>query len=74
MSGDKDQAYFSDGMMDEILNQLVKIGDLKVSSRTTSMQYRDSKLSLKDNAAELSVANVLEGSRLAHFGHSHVKQ
>ncbi len=62
MSGDKDQTYFSDGMMDEILNQLVKIGDLKVSSRTSSMQYRDSKLSLKDIAAELSVANVLEGS------------
>ena len=62
MSGDKEQAYFSDGMMDEILNQLVKIGDLKVSSRTSSMQYRDSKLLLKDIARELSVAHVLEGS------------
>lgn len=62
MSGDKEQDYFSDGMMDEILNQLVKIGDLKVSSRTSSMQYRDSKLSLKEIASELSVAHVLEGS------------
>lgn len=62
MSGDREQDYFSDGMMDEILNQLVKIGDLKVSSRTSSMQYRDSKLSLKEIASELSVAHVLEGS------------
>ena len=62
LSGDADQAYFSHGMMDEVLNQLVKIGDLKVSSRTSSMQYVGSTKSLKDIAKELGVSNILEGS------------
>ncbi len=62
MSEDKSQAWFSDGMMDEILNQLAKIRELKVSSRTSSMRYRDSDKSLKEIAQELGVAAVLEGS------------
>ena len=62
MSGDKEQEYFSNGMMEEILNQLVKVRDLKVISRTSSMAFKDSKLSLKDIASGLGAANVLEGS------------
>lgn len=62
MSDDEDQEYFSDGMMEEILNQLAKISELKVSSRTTSMLFRNSKKPLKEIANTLGVANILEGS------------
>lgn len=62
MSTDPEQDYFSDGMMDEILNQLVKVRELKVISRTSSMIYKDSKLPLKSIADELRVANVVQGS------------
>jgi Predicted integral membrane protein len=63
LSPDHDKEYFSDGMMEEILNNLYKIGDLKVTSRTSSMQYKgETKKSIKEIAAELGVANILEGS------------
>ena len=62
MSPAHDQEYFSNGMMDEILNHLFKIGDMRVISRTSAMKYKGSKLSLKEIAAELGVAHVLEGS------------
>jgi len=62
LSNDPEQEYFSDGMLDEILDRLFKIGDLKVISRTTSMRYKNSELSLKEIANELGVATILEGS------------
>ncbi|TFG88319.1 MAG: TIR domain-containing protein, partial [Candidatus Atribacteria bacterium] len=62
LSGDPEQEYFSDGMMDEILDRLFKIGDLKVISRTSSMRYKNSDLSLKEIAGELGVSAILEGS------------
>ena len=62
MSNDPDQEYFSDGMMEEILDRLVKIGDLKVISRTSSMHYKNTDKSIKEIARELGVANVIEGS------------
>ncbi|MBN2861931.1 MAG: TIR domain-containing protein [Bacteroidales bacterium] len=62
LSNDPDQEYFSDGMMDEILDRLFKIGDLKVISRTSSMGYRDTNLSIKEIARELGVRAILEGS------------
>ncbi len=62
LSGDPEQEYFSDGMMDEILDRLFKIGDLKVISRTSSMRYKNSDLSLKEIARELDVSAILEGS------------
>ncbi|MBW6500287.1 MAG: TIR domain-containing protein [Bacteroidales bacterium] len=62
LSPDPDQDYFSDGMMDEILDRLFKIGDLKVISRTSSMQYRNTDLSIKEIARELGVGAILEGS------------
>jgi TolB-like protein len=61
-SPNHDQEYFSNGMMEEILNQLAKIHDLDVISRTSSMVYKDSKLPLKRIAHELNVSNVVEGS------------
>ena len=62
MSNDSRQEYFAEGMMDEILNHLYKIGGLKVISRTSSMAYKDSKKTSKEIANELGVGNLLEGS------------
>jgi serine/threonine-protein kinase len=63
ISPNKDDAYFTDGVQDEILNNLAKIAQLKVISRTSVMQYRaDSKRDLRQIAAALGVANVLEGT------------
>ena len=62
MSNDPEQEYFSDGMTDEVLNRLFKIGDLKVTSRTSSMKFKGAKLTAKEIANQLGVANILEGS------------
>jgi serine/threonine protein kinase/Flp pilus assembly protein TadD len=62
ISANKDDAYFADGMQDEILNHLAKIAQLKVISRTSVMQYRASeKRDLRQIANALGVATVLEG-------------
>lgn len=57
-----DQEYLSDGISEEILNQLVKIGDLQVSARTSSFAYKGQDRDLRQVGAELGVATVLEGS------------
>ena len=63
LSANKDDRYFADGVQDEILNNLAKIAQLKVISRTSVMQYRaDNKRDLRQIASALGVANVLEGS------------
>ncbi|MCZ6521198.1 MAG: hypothetical protein O6848_06870, partial [Bacteroidetes bacterium] len=62
LSPNKDQGYFSDGMMEEILNHLFKIGDLQVTSRTSAMRYRGSAKSIPEIARELGVSTILEGS------------
>ena len=63
LSADKENEFFADGMHDELLTALAKIGALKVISRTSVLAYRDpAKRNLKQIAAELGVANVLEGS------------
>src|SRR5271165_7561647 len=63
ISSNKDDAYFADGVQDEILNNLAKIAQLKVISRTSVMQYRsDNKRDLRQIATALGVANVLEGT------------
>jgi serine/threonine protein kinase/Flp pilus assembly protein TadD len=63
ISPNKDDAYFADGVQDEILNNLAKIAQLKVISRTSVMQYRaDAKRDLRQIAGALGVANVLEGT------------
>ena len=61
-SNDVNQQYFADGMMDEILNHLYKIGGINVISRTSSMAYKDSKKTAKEIVYELGVGNLLEGS------------
>ncbi len=62
LSDDPEQEYFSEGMMEEILNQLSKIAELKVTSRTSSMLYKNSTNTLKEIAGKLNVNNILEGS------------
>ena len=63
ISPNKEDAYFADGVQDEILNNLAKIGQLKVICRTSVMQYRaDAKRDLHEIANALGVANVLEGT------------
>ena len=63
ISANKDDAYFADGVQDEILNNLAKIAQLKVISRTSVMQYRrNANRDLRQIAAALGVANVLEGT------------
>ena len=62
MSDDKENAFFSDGIHEDILTNLANIGQLKVISRTSVMQYRGTTRSLRHIAAELGVAYVLEGS------------
>lgn len=62
MSNDKENRYFAEGMMDEILNRLSKIKEFKVISRTSVEQYRDTKKTTGEIAKELGVAYILEGS------------
>ena len=62
MSEDDNSEYFSDGITEDIITYLSKIEGLKVISRTSIMQYKDSKKNLKDIARELGVTNILEGS------------
>ncbi len=61
-SDGKNDAYFSDGIMEDILTNLSRIGDLRVISRTTMMRYKESAKSVQEIGAELNVGAVLEGS------------
>ena len=62
MSNDPDQDYFSDGLTEDILTQLSKIGELRVVSRTSIMRYKNTTKSLPEIGEELRVAHILEGS------------
>ena len=62
LSPNQDQEYFSIGMMEEILSHLYKIEDLRLPSRTTSMKYKDTKLSAKEIGEEIGVSYILQGS------------
>ena len=62
LSDEKENAYFADGMQDDILTNLSKIGDLKVISRTSVMSYRDGTRNAREIGKALGVATLLEGS------------
>ncbi|MFL6530376.1 MAG: hypothetical protein ACJ8KX_07895, partial [Chthoniobacterales bacterium] len=62
LSSDKENAYFADGIQDEILTRLAKIGDLKVISRTSVMTYKGKTHNMKEIGRALGVGAVLEGS------------
>jgi eukaryotic-like serine/threonine-protein kinase len=62
LSEEKSNAYFADGIQDEILTRLSKIADLKVISRTSTQRYKNTSQKLSKIANQLGVANILEGS------------
>jgi TolB-like protein/Tfp pilus assembly protein PilF len=62
LSSDKENAYFADGIQDEILTRLAKIADLKVISRTSTQHYKSAPENLPEIARLLGVAHILEGS------------
>ena len=62
LSHDQDNAYFAEGIQDEILTRLAKIADLKVISRTSTQHFKSSPDNLPEIARQLGVANILEGS------------
>jgi TolB-like protein/Tfp pilus assembly protein PilF len=62
LSPNKDQEYFSDGMAEEILNVLVRVDALKVTSRTSAFQFKGQEIGIPEIAKQLKVRHVLEGS------------
>jgi TolB-like protein/Flp pilus assembly protein TadD len=62
LSRDPDNAYFADGIHDEILTSLSKVADLKVISRTSTQHYKSAPENLSEIARQLGVAHILEGS------------
>jgi TolB-like protein/cytochrome c-type biogenesis protein CcmH/NrfG len=62
MSSDPEQAYFSDGISEELLNLLAKIRELRVISRSSAFSYKGKDIDIPTVAKELNVAHVLEGS------------
>jgi len=62
LSDEKENAYFADGIQDDVLTNLSKISDLRVISRTSVMQYRGRPTNLRDIGKALGVSNILEGS------------
>jgi TolB-like protein/Flp pilus assembly protein TadD/class 3 adenylate cyclase len=62
LSGDPENAYFADGIQEEILTRLSKIADLKVISRTSTQRYKSAPDNLTEIAKQLGVAHILEGT------------
>src|SRR4029453_14635436 len=62
LSDDPENAYFADGVHDDILSSLAKISDLKVISRTSVRQYKEGARNLREIAQALGVAHILEGT------------
>ena len=62
LTRDPDDAYFAEGIQEEILTRLAKVADLKVISRTSTQRYQSKPGNLREIAKQLGVANILEGS------------
>ena len=62
LSRDPDNAFFAEGVQDEILTRLSKVADLKVISRTSTQRFKSAPENLPEIAKQLGVANILEGS------------
>jgi TolB-like protein/lipoprotein NlpI len=62
LSRDPDNAFFAEGVQDEILTRLAKVADLKVIARTSTKKFKSAPDDLRDVAKQLGVANILEGS------------
>ena len=75
LSDDKSNAYFTEGIQDEILTRLSKIGALKVISRTSTQKYKSAPDNLREIGEQLGVANIIEGSvqKIANAVHVNVQ-
>ena len=75
LSSDKENAYFADGIQDEILTRLSKIADLKVISRTSTQKYKSAPDNLREVGKQLGVAHLVEGSvqKIANAVHVNVQ-
>ena len=75
LSDDKSNAYFTDGIQDEILTRLAKIGAIKVISRSSTQKYKSVPDNLREVGKQLGVAHVLEGSvqKVANAVHVNVQ-
>ena len=62
LSDEKGNAYFAEGVQDEILTRLAKVADLKVISRTSTQRFKSAPSDLREIAKQLGVANIVEGS------------
>ncbi len=62
LSHDPEQQYFADGLTDALITDLAKMGSTRITSRTSVMQYRGTKKSIKDIGRELNVDAVVEGT------------
>src|SRR4029077_8859670 len=62
LSAGKDQEYFSDGLTEELINDLAKVSGLKVVGRSSAFQFRGKNEDLREVGRKLGVANILEGS------------
>jgi TolB-like protein/Tfp pilus assembly protein PilF len=62
LSGDPNNAYFTEGVQDEILTRLAKVADLKVIARTSTQKFKSTRENLPEIAKQLGVMNILEGS------------
>jgi TolB-like protein/DNA-binding winged helix-turn-helix (wHTH) protein/Tfp pilus assembly protein PilF len=69
MSGDKEQDYFSDGLSEELLNDLARINELQVAARTSSFSFKGKDADIGTIARKLNVGAVLEGS-VRRSGHT----
>ena len=75
LSDDKSNAYFTDGIQDEILTRLSKVGELKVISRRSTQKYKSAPENLREAGQQLGVAHFLEGSvqKVANAVHVNVQ-
>ncbi len=75
LSSDKENAYFADGIQDEILTRLSKVAALKVISRTSTQKYKSAPDNLREVGKQLGVANLVEGSvqKVANAVHVNVQ-
>ena len=75
LSSDKENAYFAEGIQDEILTRLAKIADLKVISRSSTQRYKSAPDNLREVGKQLGVATLLEGSvqKIANAVHVNVQ-
>lgn len=72
LSGDPEQEYFTDGMTDELITDLARLGSVRVISRTSSMRYKRAQKSLPEIANELNVDAIVEGSVQSSSGRLHL--